>query len=794
MDKISQHLFEFGPFQLDPANHLLLRQGQPVPLPPKAFDTLLLLVQRRGALLEREELLKTVWPDTFVEENNLTHYISMLRKALGDGENGNSFIETVPKLGYRFVANVREIHNGQDELLLAKHVQTRIVIHEEEEQESRETLEGAPATEAIVRSRGALPTQRWKWFGLLASVAALLVIGAIAYVRRPVKLTERDSILLADFENSTGEPVFDSALKRALALKLEESPFLNIVPDQRVRETLRFMGRSPDEKLTPAIAREVCQRRGIKALLSGSVARLGSQYVISLEATNCESGDLLARAQVDAATENKVLQAMGGAISSIRGKLGESLNSIQKFDVPIEEATTPSLEALKAFSLGEALRSKGQQIESIPFFERAVDLDPNFAIAYGRMGALYIGIGEPDRASQYAKKAFQLRQRATERERLILSAAYFHTGIGDLEKAISQYEVWKQSYPRDFIPHTNLAALYNDAGQFERGLAEGREGLRLNPAHALAYNTVGWAALRSNRVAEAKTIFEKAIAEKFDNTMMHRGLYAAAFLQGDSPAMQHESAAVTGKPDEFRSLMFEAQVAASSGKLRESRDLYWHSAELALKNHFADAAAAITAGLSLVEASFGNSSQAREQARKSLEIAHGRDAQGMAAASFALAGDLSFAEKSIAELTSVFPNDTLVNSVAVPASRAAVELRRKNPDRAIELLQAASPYEFGPMVFGQGYLSPYLRGQAYLSAGKGNEARQAFQRILDNSAAAPFAPLKALAHLGLARAWLLAGDRQRSRLAYEEFFTLWKDADAGIPVLNQAKAEYAKLH
>jgi eukaryotic-like serine/threonine-protein kinase len=688
----AKRFYEFGSFRLDPAEHLLLRRGVPLSLPPKAFATLVVLVEASGHMFSKEELLRAVWPDTFVEETNLTQCISTLRKALGENENGDSFIETVPKLGYRFIAKVHGIGGGDGELVFAKHSRTHIVVLDQEEQETSSDVEDAAGTEALAPRR-TLSWHPWKWLGLLAGVSVVLIAGFVVYARRPVKLTERDSILLADFENSTAAPVFDDTLKRALALKLEESPFLSVVPDQRVRETLRYMGRSPDEKLTPAIAREVCQRRGVKALLSGSIARLGSQYVISLEAANCETGDILAREQVDAAGESKVLQAMGGAISQLRGRLGESLSSVQKFDVSMEEATTPSLEALRAFSLGENLRAKGQQIEAIPFFEHAIQLDSNFAMSYNRLAALYLGIGEPARSSEYSKKAFELRQHGTERERLILSASYYYQGIGDFDKAIVQYDVWKKSYPRDFVPHTNLAALYNDAGQFELALEEGREGLRISGGHALSYNTTGWAALRSGRVVDAKGIFDQAIANKFDNTMMHRGLFAVAFLDGDAAALEHEAGLARGKPDEFRTVMFEAQVAAFSGKLREAAGLYSRSAELAQKNHFADAAAAILAGDALVEASFGKDRQARERALQSLKLAHGRDALGIAASAFALSGDLKRAQECIDELAKGYPSDSLVNSVALPSASAAIEIKRGNPAKAIEVLSHATTYE-----------------------------------------------------------------------------------------------------
>lgn len=793
MNKASQHLFEFGHFQLDPANHLLLRDGQPVPLPPKAFDTLFLLVQNRGALMEREVLLETVWPDTFVEENNLTHYISMLRKTLGESENENQFIETVPKLGYRFVADVREVGEERGDLLLAKRTKTHIVIRDEEEHEVSAPFEEAADARrirpfGIFRSR-----QQWKWLTAFAAVAILLASGLALYLHRPAKLTERDSILLADFENSTGEQVFDDTLRRALAVKLEESPFLNVVTDQQVRDTLRNMGKSPGERLTPSLAREVCQRRGARALLSGSVARLGSQYVIALEAINCATGDALGRAQADAANRDQTVKALGATATELRSKLGESLASIQKFDVPLEEATTSSLEALQAFSVGEKLRAKGLIADAIGFWERAIELDPQFAIAYGRLSGAYVGLGEPDRAREYSRKAFDLRGRCNAREKLILSESYYRTGVGDLEKAVTQLDIWKELYPRDFIPHNNLAALSNDSGQFDRALKEGREAIRLDPNQAVAYNTAGWGALRLNRVEEAKAIFAAAIAQKLDSPMIHRGLYAVAFLQGDSSAMQREAALSSGKADEFRILMFEAQVAAFAGRLRDSRELYRRAAELAQKNHFPDAAGAVLAGSALVEASFGNGRQANERALRSLEVAHGRDGLGIAAAALALSGDLKRAQECINELARAYPSDTLVNAVTLPSARAAMQMRLGNPTKAIESLQEARAYEFGPFVFGQGYLTGFLRGQAYLSLGKGNEAAAEFQNILDHRAAAPFAPLQTLAHLGLARALSSTGKLAESRRAYEELFLLWRDADPDIPVLKQAKAEYAKL-
>lgn len=784
----------FGPFEFNQREAELRKYGLRLKLQEKPFQILATLLEHPGEVVTREELRERLWaPDTYVDfERGLNIAVNKLRVALGDDPEKPQYVETVRGRGYRFVAEVREANNGEY-LPAAKHAVLRIVVPEDEEgqisgSETRPiALVRAPVAFPAARSAGA---RRWKWVTLGVAVAVLLTTAAILYLRRPA-FTERDSVLLADFENTTGEPVFDETLKRALAVKLDESPFLNVFPEQQVRETLRFMGRSPDERLTVPIAREICQRRGAKALLAGSVARLGSQYVVALEAMNCATGDALAREQVDAGSREQVLQAMGRATSSLRGKLGESLSSIQKFDAPIEEVTTASLDGLRAFSLGETQRARGKETEAIPFYEQAIELDPNFAMAYGRLGAIYQNIGESDRAILFKKKAFELRGRTSGREKLYISAHYYQTVTGEIEKAVAQYEVWKQVYPRDFAPHTNLASIYNDAGQFDRAFVEGQEGLRLNPGHVLAYNTTGWAALRLNHVAEAKTIFEKALAEKLESTMVHRGLFTVAFLQSDSAAMQREAELSKGKADEYRVLVFEAQTQAFSGNLREAREMFRQSVEQARRNHFEDAGAAVAAGRALVEANFGNYRQAREEALAALAIAHGRDALGISAAALALAGDAKRAEQCIDELTKAYSADTLVNSVALPSARASVEIQRHNPAKAIDLLRASTPYENGPFVFGQGFLPAYLRGQAYLSAGQGVAAAAEFQRILDHRAAAPFAPVYALARLGLARALALSGDRNKSRRAYEDFLSLWKNADADIPILNKARAEYA---
>jgi len=633
---------------------------------------------------------------------------------------------------------------------------------------------------------------RWKW--LVPSAAGLVVVllaaGWFFYSRRAHALTERDSILLSDFVNTTGDPVFDGTLKQALAVKLGESPFLNIVPDERVRETLRRMGRSPDERVIDATAREVCQRQAVKALMAGDIALLGSHYVLTLNAVSCGTGESLARAQEEAASKEDVLKAVGRAASTMREKLGESLSSIKKFDAPIEEATTTSLEALKTFNLGDARRLKGVELESIPFYKHAIELDPNFALAYARLGTVYGNFGELELATEYRKKAFDLRDRVSERERFYISAHYYSSVTGEIDKARETYELWKQTYPRDTVPHNNLAVRYNaETGQHEKALAEAQEALRLDPNEPLHYVNTAASYMGLNRFAEAKAIAERQLAQLGESPNPHFTLYNVAFLQGDAAGMQKHAAALRGKPQEDQMLSLRAANAAYFGRLREARELYRQSVELSQRNVFKERAAFTIASEALGEAEFGNASRAHERATAALAIARGIRVEVAAAQALALSGDLSQAQALADDLARRFPTDTWVHAVSLPSIHATIEVQRGNPTRAVELLHPAAPYELG---FG-GLGSIYLRGQAYLGAGKGNEAGVEFQKLLDHSGINPSGPVHALAHVGLARAYALAGDTSKARKAYQDFFALWKDADPDIPILQQAKAEYVRL-
>ncbi len=627
------------------------------------------------------------------------------------------------------------------------------------------------------------------------TLAALLVLlGALVWryapFRYPAGLTEKDSIVLADFTNTTGDPVFDNTLKQALAVKLEESPFLNVLSEQQVRETLRFMSRSPDERLSSAVAREVCVRLGARAMLTGEIAPLGSRYVVTLNALNCQSGDVIGSQQVEAGKKEEVLDALGKVTSGLRRKLGESLASIQKFDAPIEQATTASLEALKAFTLGLEERREGKDVEAAPFFERAIELDPNFALAYVQLSIAYLNLGESEKAAEYADKAYELRDRVSEHEKLEITAIHW-TMVGDDQRMIDAYNLWEQTYPRDWIPPHNLANEYLSIGEYQKAIELERQAMRLAPRQPRPYAVLGRAYMGLNRFAEAKAIFEKALAQQLDFPYLRSSRFEIGFIEGDTEAMQSAVEWVKGKPEESALSFRQAQAAAYSGKLRKSEELTRQAVEVAERHNLQELASLEEAMGALTEAEFGNFRQAREAGAAALSLTRSRYPTAIVAQALALSGETAQSQRLIDDLAKRFPSATLLNCVLLPTARAGIELQRDNPARAIELLRSATPYELGSHNPGFGPI--YVRGLAYLRAQEGEAAAAEFRKVLDHRGIAPVSPLYALAHLGVARAWALAGETSKSRIAYQDFLALWKDADPEIPVLEQAKAEYAKL-
>ena len=633
---------------------------------------------------------------------------------------------------------------------------------------------------------------------IVVVVAALVAGGLYFRSRHAAPLTEKDTIVLADFANTTGDSVFDGTLKQALAVGLGQSPFLNILSEDKVRQTLREMTRSPNERLTQDLAREVCQRAGSKAYLAGSIAALGTQYVIGLEALNCASGDVLARAQVTAAGKEQVLPALGQAASKLRNEVGESLSSVQKFDVPLAQATTNSLEALKAFTLGAKTQHEKGDAEAMPIYKRAIELDPNFAWAYDALGISYGNLNQPSVAAEYLKKAFDLRDRVTEREKFHITALYYTIATGELEKANQTYELWRRAYPRDDVPPGNLGSNYMVLGQYEKAAAETREALRLEPNQVVEYANLGDIYLALNRFDEAKATTEEALGRKLEGIPLRLNLYALAFFQGNAAAMKQQMDWAIGKPGaEDWMLSVESDTEAWSGRLGKARELSRQAVESARRSDEKEPAALWQANAAIREALFGNADVGRQNAAAAAALAPGsRDAEAQAALAYALAGDAAHAQSLADDLAKRFPQDTVVQSVWLPTIHAQIESGRKNAGRGIELLQAAAPYELG-MLSGSATNSclypVYVRAEAYLSTQQVPAAAAEFQKILDHRGLLWNCAIGALAHLGLARAYAMQGDTAKAKAAYQDFLGLWKDADTDVSILIAAKAEYAKV-
>jgi tetratricopeptide (TPR) repeat protein/predicted Ser/Thr protein kinase len=642
----------------------------------------------------------------------------------------------------------------------------------------------APSGSSRIR---AVAASHWKGIGAAAVVLVLAVAGWLYYSKRAQALTEKDFIVLSEFANTTGDAMFDGTLKQALTVKLGESPFLNVFPESRVRETLSFMGKSPEERVTSQLARDVCQRKGLKATLNGTISSLGSTYVVTLEALSCASGDSLGREQVEAASKEEVLKALGKAATSIRGKLGESLSMVKKYDAPIEQATTSSLEALKAYTLGNERRDQGKQLESIPFFKRAAELDSNFAMAFARLGATYNNMGEPQLSAENTTKAYELRDRVSERERFYITSHYYSDVLNDPNKNIETLELWKQTYPREYIPWNNLAGQYSILGQYEKVIEYAREAVRLDPTIQWAYSQLAYAYLNLNRYDEAKAVIEQALANKVDFIDNREVLFKIAFIQGDAAAMQRQIDWVKGKPEEGIALGWQADAAGFAGQRKKYKEFLRRAIEASQRLNLKGPAAGGTAGLAAGDAFYGNCRDAREEIAAALAIARPWWVDQAASDVYAMCGEPAKAQPFVDKLAKQFASDPIMQATGVARARATIELYRGNAAKAVELLQGAVPYEFSRT----GII--YFRGQAYLQLKKGAEATAEFQKILDRRGAAATDDIYPLSHLGMARAAVLTGDTSKARKFYQDFFALWKDADPDIPLLIAAKAEYAKL-
>jgi serine/threonine protein kinase/tetratricopeptide (TPR) repeat protein len=663
---------------------------------------------------------------------------------------------------------------------------------------SSPALAPSPSSSAVkVAEVRAADRKLWKVVVPAAVVVFVaLVAGGLYFRSRPASpLTDRDTIVLADFVNTTGDPVFDDALKQALAVQLGQSPFLNILSDRKVEETLHLMGRPSNERISRDVAGELCVRTGSKAILLGSISNLGGQYVVGIDAVGCSSGDTLAKEQEEAATKQEVLKALGAAATTLRGKLGESLASVQRFDVPVE-ATTTSLEALKALSMGITTHRTKGDAAAIPFMKRALELDPNFAVAYANLGLEYGNLGQASLSAENIRKAYALRDRVSEHEKYRIAALYYSNVTGELEQAIQVYELWAKSYPHDFVPPGNLGNIYLELGQYEKGVAETQEALRLEPNEVVGYVNLASGYLALNRPEDAKKAIEQARERKLDAEELHWTIYQLAFLTSDAAEMERQVAWAAGKPgDEDLLLSFQSGTEAYYGRLVKARDFSRRAVDSAVRNDSKETAALWQVNAALREAEFGNTAAAKQGVGAALALAPGRDVKLFAALALARIGEIAGAKAIVEELEKNHPSDTMLKVYWLPTIKAAMELNANNSTQAVMFLEAAAPYELGiPPQFLLGTMYPaYIRGQAQLLAHNGVASAVEFQKFLDHRGIVINFPLGALAHLGLARAYATAGDTGKAKAAYNDFFALWKDADPDIPILKEAKAEYAKL-
>ena len=672
-------------------------------------------------------------------------------------------------------------------------------------QQLKREVESGNITRSDILPRPLPPRSRWKELAAGgALLLILLIVGAWYYTARPAHaLSRMDTIVLADFNNKTGDPIFDDTLRQGLAAQLQQSPFLSLLSDQRIRQTLQLMGQPPDTKLSPKIIGDLCQRAGSKAYLSGSISNLGSTYVIGVNAVNCQTGDYLAQEQVTANGKENVLKALGEASTKLREKLGESLKTVQKLDTPIEQATTPSLEALQAYSLGRnTMQGKGDYVGAVPLLKRSIELDPKFAMAYAMLGTSYHNLGEKKLAAENTSRAYDLRSRVSEWEKFYIESHYHHFVTGDMEKARQAYELWGQIYPREQVPPLNLGVIYQTLGQHEKSLSETREAFRLGPSESLNAGNLVSALIRLNRFNEARAAGDDALSKNLDSAELRLYLYQLAFLNKDLASMAKQVSWAAGKSGEENVMFYmEAGTAAYSGKLAAAREFSRQAATSAGHAGEKEMEAGCEAAAALWEALYGNTSEARQHVASTLATSNGRDAQYVAALALAVTGDSPRAQALAEDLEKRFPEDTVVRFNYLPALRAQLFLNAvgRSPDhasKAVQALAVASPYELGipgNSTFWTNLYPVYVRGQAFLASHQGAQAAAEFRKIVDWRGVVGNEPIGALAHLGLARSYALIGDTPKSRDAYNAFLTLWKDADPNVPILQQAHTEYAKL-
>ncbi len=764
LPKTQPETVRFGVFDVDLRTGHLRKNGVRIKLQEQPFQVLTVLLQRPGEVVTREELRLAIWPaDTFVDfDNSLNTAVNRLRQALGDSSDNPRFIETLPRRGYRFIAPV------------ASDAWSAI----------------ASSTQVVSRLRG------WK----ILIAGSLLLIGGLVGVltwrsHRPRHALGK--IVLGDFANSTGDRIFDGTLRQGLLVQLQQSPSLKLVSDEQIHQTLRMMGQKTTTPLTLENARGVCQRTDSAIVLSGSIALIGTRYDLTLRAVDCADGDLLASVEAQANDKSNILDALGKVASAISTKLGEPLASVHKYD-GLEQVSTQSLEALQFYTQGvTTLKQLGDFDASVTFFQKAVEIDPNFVMAYLALSDTYSALGESASSAKYVGKAFQLRAGVSEWERSLIEALYYLYGTGDLVNARRSLQLYAKMYRNDDYPHDMLASAFEMLGQYPAALNEAREALHLNPFHSYHYRLVAFNYLLAEQVDDATAIAKEAHAKGMDSNLAPV-LYAIGFYRHDTAEMTRQVASTTGKVGmEDLLLAMEADSAAYEGHLRKARDLARRAIASAQAGGEKETVACYYAVSALREALSGNGQGARKLAAIAKQRSSGREVNYGVAIALAYAGDTSQAESFANELARNHPDDTVVRFNYLPTIRAKLAVSRSNPQRALDILAVAAPYELGTpaySLYNWPNLYPvYVRGEAYLAAHRGEDALIEFQKILDHRGIVLNEPIGALVHLQIGRAYAMAGDTARAKAAYQDFLSLWKDADRDIPILEQAKAEYAKL-
>lgn len=777
LSTVSQHVkefYEFGPFRLDAQRQILLRAGETVSLTPKNIQVLLVLVRHSPQVVGKDDLMKAVWPDTFVDEANLSRNIFMLRKALGETRLDHEYIITVPGQGYRLAEGARLVLDGKPS----------IVDPDRTEVESHVNT-----------------TKRWMWAGCAIALVFATAIGTLRFVsRRPTMLTGKDTLVLADFANSTGDPVFDGALRQGLAAQLEQSPFVTVLSEERIRHTLRLM-EQPDARLTPEVARVICERTGSAAVIEGSIARLGSRYVLGLHVESCRgAGQLLDEQQAEANRKEDVLNVLDRIASKFRARVGESLRTIQMHDMPLAKVTTPSLEALKVYSAAWKVAFSNGSASAVPLVKRAVEIDPRFAMAYAYLGRLYGDIGESKLSGESTGQAYKLRDRVSDPERFFIAASYDRQVTGNLEQARQTCELWAQAYPRDAAPHSLLSGAISVAtGRYDGAVEEAKRAIDLDPDLPWGYANLAASYLFLGRLEQGQATLQRAFDRKLEMPDLLVLEYGIALLRSDMTKMQQVAASAQARTGvEDRIIDMQGSVLAYSGQLEQASRMSRRAQDLAKQAGQPERAAHYAAGAAVREAFFGNLFEAKRSATAALELSRGRDVEYRAAIALALSGEYSRSETLANDLEKRLPVDTLVRFNYVPTLRALLALKHGKPTGAIELLEDARPYELGFASSGDvaliGSLYPvYARGLAYLAEHRGPEAAAEFEKIINRRGIVLTDPIGALAHLQLGRAYVLSGDKAKTRAAYRDFLALWKDADPDIPIFKQAMAENAKL-